>query len=130
MYKVYVDGGIRYSDTNVMVGIMIKKGRTIIKKYAICLGFTGTNNIAEYSAILVGLGECKRNKLDDIIVYSDSKLVINQLNNKWKVTVKDLRMFYTEAKTLIEEFEKIKLKWVPRTTKELKIVDKLIEQAK
>ena len=59
-----------------------------------------TNNIAEYSAIKYALIKTEDK---DITVYSDSNLAVQQLNGKWKVKNKGIKVYYDEIKDIIKE---------------------------
>ncbi len=69
-----------------------------------------TNNESEYMAVIHAL---KDNKNDDIDIYSDSQLIVNQINKKWKIKEKGLKKLADEIWKLSENRE-VKLYWVPR----------------
>ena len=48
------------------------------------LSFDSTNNMAEYEACVLGLQAAIEKKIKSLKVYSDSTLVICQLNGEWK----------------------------------------------
>lgn len=60
-----------------------------------------TNNIAEYSAIKYALLKAVSDSETDITIYSDSNLAIQQLNGKWKVKNKGIKVYYDEIKKII-----------------------------
>lgn len=49
-------------------------------------------------------------------IYSDSMLVVNQLNGRWRVKSDNIKFFWKEAKEIIKIKLKdnIKIKWIPR----------------
>lgn len=51
---------------------------------AVKLGFSASNNEAEYEAVLNGLRMARELKLDEIFVFSDSQLVVNQNNGDFQ----------------------------------------------
>jgi len=53
----------------------------------------GTNNQAEYIAVMAAVEKLKTLDPSRVTVYSDSKLVINQIAGKWKVNKADLRVY-------------------------------------
>ena len=56
-------------------------------------------------------------KKEDILeIYGDSKLVIEQVQNNWKVDMKHLKSKTIACQILIREMgeRKIKLEWIPR----------------
>jgi len=72
-----------------------------------------TNNQAEYLAIISALQKYA-NSDDVIIIYSDSKNTVNQLNHEFAINNEQLRIFAREAWILMAKFSNLKIKWVPR----------------
>jgi ribonuclease HI len=72
-----------------------------------------TNNQAEYLAIITALQKFVNTK-DELIIYSDSKNTIAQLNHENAINNDQLRNLAREAWGLIAKFPKIKLTWIPR----------------
>ena len=73
-----------------------------------------TNNQAEYLAIISALQKYA-NSDDEIIIFSDSKNTVNQLNHEFAINNEQLRTFAREAWTLMAHFSNLKIKWVPRS---------------
>ena len=72
-----------------------------------------TNNQAEYLAIITAL----KNFVDsdqEIIIFSDSKNTISQLNHDYAINNEKLRELAQEAWSIIGKFPKLTLTWVPR----------------
>lgn len=71
-----------------------------------------TNNFAEYSGVLNGIKYFKNNlfKINDQNVYTlsikgDSKLVVEQLNGKWKCESSNIIDLYKECKKYIQQLK-------------------------
>lgn len=62
---------------------VVYKNRKKIAQFARGLG-PRTNNEAEYEAVIAGLLICSMADLYDPIIYTDSAVVANQINGKWK----------------------------------------------
>jgi len=79
-----------------------------------------SNNYAEYSALCAALTYLlKENLLDEeIVVRSDSQLLVNQMSNLWAVHGGLYLKKYAEARTLVERFRKIIYQWIPREQNE------------
>ena len=73
-----------------------------------------TNNQAEYMAIISALKKFE-NLDDEIIIFSDSKNTVNQLNHEFAINNEDLRSLAREAWSLMAKFSNLKLTWVPRS---------------
>lgn len=52
----------------------------------------GTNNQAEYIAVVIAVEKLKTLNASGVVVHSDSQLVINQISGRWKVNKADLRV--------------------------------------
>lgn len=62
---------------------VVYRNRKKIAQFARGLG-PRTNNEAEYEAVIAGLLICSMADLADPIIYTDSAVVANQVNGKWK----------------------------------------------
>lgn len=92
----------------------------------------GTSNEAEYLAIINALIELKRkdHNAEEVLIVSDSELVINQLNNIYVVRDPKLQQLYQEVYKLLSDFQTdwISFAWCPRTHPRQKVVDKISKQ--
>jgi len=73
-----------------------------------------TNNQAEYLAIIAALKKFVDSN-EEVIIFSDSKNTVSQLNHDFAINKEELRMLAREAWSLIAKFPKLKLQWVPRS---------------
>jgi len=104
--SVYVDGS---GGPNGGFGFFVKEtGESFYEKKPEI-----TNNQAEYLAIITALKNFT-NYEEEIIIFSDSKNTISQLNHEFAINNEKLRELAREAWTLIGKFSKITLLWVPR----------------
>jgi ribonuclease HI len=65
----------------------------------------GTNNIAEYTGLLIGLELALQKGVRSVKVEGDSMLVIKQITGTWKVKDATLRVLYERVMKLIVEFD-------------------------
>jgi phosphoglycerate dehydrogenase-like enzyme/ribonuclease HI len=84
-----VDGSCYPNPGNMALGIVIYQDGELIKKISEAIGY-GTNNIAEYKALIRGLEEIRKINPERADIYCDSQLVVNQLNKKFKVRDKGI----------------------------------------
>jgi ribonuclease HI len=75
----------------------------------------GTNNVGEYMGLIEGLKVCKDYKFDHIIIKGDSKLVVYQVSNKWKVNYEHIRKFHLEIHDLLKNFSDVSIQHLYRT---------------
>ena len=130
---IYTDGGSRGNPGEAAIGIVIKneQGDTI-KTYGEVLGIA-TNNIAEYTAIVVALQKVKqllgkeRTKKTEIEFRMDSELAMKQLNGEYKIENEDLQPLFLKIWNLKFDFGKMSFKHIPREKN--KEADKLVNEA-
>jgi ribonuclease H / adenosylcobalamin/alpha-ribazole phosphatase len=73
-----------------------------------------TNNEAEYHALIEGLKAVAEWKPDRLEVYLDSKLVVEQVNGRWRVKEARLQPLHRQAKELLDTFSEVGVKHVER----------------
>ena len=102
MISIFTDGS---GKTGRYAYVVEQTGKVkILQKHGI------TNNESEYYAIIEAL---KDNKGKDIQVYSDSELVVNQLNKKYAIKEDRLRNLAQQVWELCEG-RSVSFKWIPR----------------
>ncbi|MFH1231281.1 MAG: ribonuclease HI family protein [Planctomycetota bacterium] len=130
--EIYTDGASRGNPGPSAIGIFIKdaSGREIVKKGEY-LGET-TNNVAEYTAVIRGLKYLLNKKLFgttdiEVILYTDSELIVNQLNGNYRIKSPNLIPLAIEVRRLLKKIPKIKFNLIIR--QENKIADKLANKS-
>ena len=104
--SVYVDGS---GGPNSGYGFFVKEtGESFYEKKP-----NLTNNQAEYIAIISALNKYA-NSNDEIIIYSDSKNTVNQLNHEFAINNDQLRNLAQESWSLIGKFSNLTIVWIPR----------------
>ena len=75
-----------------------------------------TNNDAEYTGLIVGIKYAHHLGVRQIDIYSDSKLVVEQVNGNWRCDSYTMRQYQHEARDLLDKrFPGAwKLEWLPR----------------
>jgi formyltetrahydrofolate-dependent phosphoribosylglycinamide formyltransferase len=100
-------------------------GNTVCAK-AFFLGET-TNNVAEYTAIHKGLEEASRRGIKRVTAFSDSELMVKQINGEYKVKSEQIRPLFRQAMSLLADFEQWKIEFIPREKNQE--ADRLVNQA-
>jgi ribonuclease HI len=121
----FFDGASRGNPGMAGAGCCIIDGGDVVWEYAKYLGVK-TNNEAEYAALIALVAEARSRGMDEIEIRGDSKLVVNQVNHKWKINKPHLRILAEEAWGLMKDM-KVRLVWVPRD--ENRPADKLSNRA-
>lgn len=73
-----------------------------------------TNNAAEYGGLIFGLEAAREIGIGSVRVFSDSQLIVNQMNGQWKVRHPNVKPLFARARRLAQEFEKVEYEYVPR----------------
>lgn len=122
---VYTDGASRSNPGKSASGYEIFDSKhKLMVKHEFYNGIK-SNNEAEYLAVIEALRRALKEYGGDneIELYSDSQLIVNQLKGEWKVKDADLRKLNAEAKGLIGSFRSVKLTNVPRENEHISSVD-------
>ena len=81
-WKVYVDGASSAKGAGVEIVIITPEG--ILLEHSFRLGFNASNNEAEYEALLVRLRAVSRLEAQEVEIYSDSRLIVNQVQGSFE----------------------------------------------
>ena len=77
-----MDGASSAMGASVGIVIIIPEG--IRLEHSFRLGFRASNNEAEYEALIVGLRTVLGMGVRDVEIYSDSRLVVNQVQGSFE----------------------------------------------
>ncbi len=122
--EIYTDGASRGNPGESAIAYIIVDNGKILEKGSEKISIS-TNNEAEYLALIKALKEVRKYSPKKVTCYSDSNLLINQLNNNWKVKAENLLDFYNEVKNLEKEIGNVKYVHVRRENKWIKLCDKM-----
>lgn len=113
MYEIFCDGASRSNPGDASIGVSINKDKveidTIKKKIGI-----NTNNVAEYLGLIAALEYCVENKVNNVRIFLDSLLVVQQVNMEYKVKSKKLQSHYEKSLKLIDQIEDIEIHHIRR----------------
>ena len=79
------------------------------------LDFPATNNEAKYEALLEGMAMVQRMGGKSIKLFSDSRLVVGQVNGEFEAKDERMRGYLSQVKTMQSKFESFNLLHVPRS---------------
>jgi len=91
-----------------------------------------TNNVAEYTALIIGLEEARRHDVKDLEIRMDSKLVVEQMNGKWRIKHPNLKPLAMQAGALLASFPKRQIRHIPRDQNAIAdaLANRAIDEAK
>lgn len=112
--RVYSDGAARGNPGLAGAGaVLISPDGAVVERLGKFLG-TQTNNVAEYTALLLGLTRAKALGARAVDVFADSELMIRQLEGRYQVKAPGLKPLYEEARALLRGFAQVTLQHIPR----------------
>jgi len=127
---LYVDGAADLkAETAGIGGIFYLEGRKDdgeLYSFSYNIG-KATNNEAEYGALIEGLKIGNKLNGSQIQVFSDSELIVKQINLEYKVKNERIRKLYKKARQLLDGYEKWQVDHIGR--KNNKKADILSKQA-
>jgi probable phosphoglycerate mutase len=86
---------------------------TVLIEIAEGLGET-TNNVAEYTAAILGLEAAQGLGAQEVLLRSDSQLMINQMTGRYRVKTAHLQPLHRRVSDLVRGFRRVEFEHVPR----------------
>ena len=124
----YIDGSSMGNPGESGYGIILKDEKeNTLETLGRHIG-TATNNIAEYSGLLNCLKIACKYGSNSIKVFSDSLLMVNQLNGNYKVKNEGLKIIFSEIQNFLKK-ENIQLEMVHIPREQNRDADKLARRA-
>ena len=125
--RLSTDGGSRGNPGPAAYGYVLEaEDGTVLDARGETIG-VATNNVAEYRALLAGLGSAVERGIDELEVVSDSELLVKQMRGEYKVKNEALRTLWLEASRLARQVGKVEYRAVRREHNEL--ADRLVNDA-
>jgi ribonuclease HI len=112
--RLFTDGAARGNPGPAGAGaVIISPEGHVVAKVGKYLGET-TNNVAEYTGLILGLKRAKAMGLRELEVLADSELLVKQLNGEYAVKAEHLAPLHQEAKALLAAFDVVDVRHIPR----------------
>ncbi|XP_062087018.1 uncharacterized protein LOC133793711 [Humulus lupulus] len=112
IWKLQVDCSSNTRGSGLRLVLTSPQGDVI--EQAIQCGFKATNNEAEYEAMIAGLGLAKDMEVKRIVVFSDSQLVVNQMQGSYQARDNKMTASLKKTKELQSDFDEFTINLVPR----------------
>jgi ribonuclease HI len=118
-YLLNTDGGNlrrRPGDplTHAAIGVLLRTRRLVTVDHISKAIGPATHNEAEYRALIEGLTLGRTHGIEHIRVFTDSELVVDQVNGVSAVKEAHLRALHEVASGLRAGFKSFRISWVPR----------------
>jgi ribonuclease HI len=127
LLQLHIDGGSRGNPGEAGYGVYVQDaaGADVARLY----GYLGvaTNNVAEYQGLINGLRFAREHGARRVRVFSDSELIVRQIEGRYRVKHEGLAPLFREANELLRGFAEWSLTHVPRAQN--READKLANRA-
>ena len=124
---LYIDGAADLHSKTAGIGGVIYSSNNEIFSFSEYL-HDATNNEAEYNALILGLKSLLKLNLLNPIIYSDSELIVKQVNGDYRVKNDRMILLHSEVISLLRKFETWSLSHVLRDKN--KVADKLANEGR
>jgi ribonuclease HI len=113
-FVLFFDGCCKGNPGPGGAGAVIYNNGLEIWSDSVFVGKKVTNNIAEYTGLIIGLKQALKVGIKTLTVNGDSQLAIKQMNGLYKVSSENLIELYKTAKQLEKLFDSITFNHVYR----------------
>jgi ribonuclease HI len=129
MLHTYSDGGARGNPGPSGIGVVIcDEYDQVLEEVAECIGH-GTNNVAEYRAMILALETAKKRGATKLLCTADSQLLIFQLQGIYRVKHPSLQALMEKVRSAAKGFESVTWRHVRREHPMITLADKRLNQA-
>ena len=111
--KIWFDGAchnIKGVLNPMGVGLIVRDGDVVLEELAYTPPILGTSNVAEWIGCYLALRQAKNllriADVSYIEIFSDSQLIVNQLNGKFEVRSEELKPFYEECISIFKTIKR------------------------
>jgi ribonuclease HI len=127
LFRAAFDGGSRGNPGTAAWGVaVLDDSGACIEEHAGLLGHA-TNNVAEYHGLLEALKLAKNAAARRVEIFSDSELVVRQIEGRYRVKNPGLKPLFAEAMGYIAGFESFRISHVKRENNAA--ADRLVNEA-
>jgi ribonuclease HI len=127
LLEIYSDGAARGNPGEASWAYVFSVDGTIMEKYSGYIGIS-TNNIAEYLAVINSLIAASRSGYQLVRLFSDSELVIRQINGEYRVRKEHLIPLREKVERIRKNFKDITFHSVPRSNPTISLADRMCNE--
>lgn len=113
-FRAYIDGAARGNPGPAGAGVYVQaEGERPAEELFEPLG-RATNNVAEYRALLLALTRAEELGAEEVEIFSDSLLLVEQVNGRFRIKAEHLKPLIGEALRRIRKFRRFAVSHVRR----------------
>ncbi len=123
---LFADGGSRGNPGPAASGaVLVAPDGQVLDEIGRYLGIT-TNNVAEWTALCIGLERAVERGFRRLAIRMDSELVVKQMRGEYRVKHEGLQPLHRRAKSLALSLEYLEIAHIPR--KQNALADSLVNE--
>ena len=112
---IYTDGACRGNPGPCSLGLkVLDTDQNPVYEESSFLESNNTNNFAEYKAVVRALELSCQHGVKSLRIYSDSLLIVRQLENKYKVKSANIKPLFLQCKNWMKKIPKVRFQHIPR----------------
>ena len=112
---IFTDGACRGNPGPCSIGLQVfDSNKKLIYEESSYLEDYNTNNFAEYKAVLRALQLSVQNQVQEMNLFSDSQLLVYQLQKKYKVKAKNIKVLFAECEQFLQNIPQANFKHIRR----------------
>ena len=112
----YIDGGARGNPGPAGYGVRIERpDGSLLEEFSGAIG-VATNNVAEYSGLIAALEWLRGHGHQNVLIRSDSLLLVQQMLGNYKVKNAGLQPLYQRARLLVNAIGRVHFEHVGRAS--------------
>ena len=110
--RAWIDGASRGNPGDAGFGVLLETNRSAEE----VVGYLGkaTNNVAEYAALIAALTLAAERGVEKLVVYSDSQLLVRQVNGSYRVKASHLKPIFLQVLRLRQAIADFTIEHVAR----------------
>ena len=112
IWKLSVDGASNTQGSGA--GLILTSPEGIDIEYELRFGFHASNNEVEYEAVVAGLNLAHSLEVDQLEIYSDSQLVVRQIEDTYEAKSERMILYLQKVSDLLKKFVSVQVKHVPK----------------
>ena len=112
---IYTDGASRGNPGPCALGLQVfDSKKKLVYEESAYLEDQNTNNFAEYKAVIRAFDLAVQNKIQELTLFSDSQLLIYQLQKKYKVKSPNIKTLFLECQNFLKHIPQADFQHIPR----------------
>ena len=112
---IYTDGASRGNPGPCALGLQVFDSKNnLVYEESSYLEDKNTNNFAEYKAVIRAFELAVQNKIQELTLFSDSELLIRQLQKKYKVKSPNIKSLFLDCQNFLRHIPKANFQHIPR----------------